>query len=201
MIDRFPMLFKQRVLDEIAAGRVTVAYRRWKRPTVKSGGTLQTPVGVLRICAIEVVDATQIGQASLANTGFETVAELLASLGDRGGDLYRIEFERLGDDPRIALRAESALSTADVHALCTRLDRLDSRSRSGPWTRSVLQLIAEHPELRAVELANRSHFEKEWLKTNIRKLKNMGLTESLTTGYRLSPRGRVLLAAISEEDA
>lgn len=35
--------------------------------------------------------------------------------------------------------------------------------------------------------------DKEWFKLNVRKLKNLGLTESLETGYRISPRGRALL--------
>jgi hypothetical protein len=32
-------------------------------------------------------------------------------------------------------------------------------------------------------------------KANVRKLKALGLTESLDVGYRLSPRGEALLAA------
>jgi hypothetical protein len=32
-------------------------------------------------------------------------------------------------------------------------------------------------------------------KIDVRKLKNLGLTESLDIGYRLSPRGRAYLAA------
>ena len=47
----------------------------------------------------------------------------------------------------------------------------------------------------AQELADRSGYEKEWLKLNVRKLKNLGLTESLHPGYRLSPRGAAYLAA------
>jgi len=35
--------------------------------------------------------------------------------------------------------------------------------------------------------------EKEAFKLNVRKLKNLGLTESLGTGYRISPRGRSVL--------
>ncbi len=35
--------------------------------------------------------------------------------------------------------------------------------------------------------------ETAWFKTNVRKLKALGLTESLEVGYRLSPRGRAFL--------
>ncbi len=38
--------------------------------------------------------------------------------------------------------------------------------------------------------------EKQKFKLNVRKLKNLGLTESLGTGYRISPRGYVALGRI-----
>lgn len=63
----------------------------------------------------------------------------------------------------------------------------------------ALRKIAIHPELAAADLAALLGVEKEWLKPNIRKLKNLGLTESLHPGYRLSPRGRALLAAIKTD--
>jgi len=43
------MLFRQNTLQQIAAGRVTRAFRRWRRPSVKSGGTLKTRAGLLGI--------------------------------------------------------------------------------------------------------------------------------------------------------
>ena len=71
----------------------------------------------------------------------------------------------------------------------TRLDRLDRASTHGPWTRAVLAVIAAQPATRAADLA--AGFGRETLpfKTDVRKLKNLGLTESLEVGYRLSPRG------------
>jgi hypothetical protein len=38
--------------------------------------------------------------------------------------------------------------------------------------------------------------ERHPFKTDVRKLKELGLTESLEVGYRLSPRGRALLARL-----
>jgi hypothetical protein len=37
--------------------------------------------------------------------------------------------------------------------------------------------------------------ERAPFKLDVRKLKNLGLTESLEIGYRLSPRGRAYLVA------
>lgn len=187
------MLFKQHILNEIAAGRITCAYRRWKRPTVKSGGTLNTPIGLLGIRSVAVVAEAHITPESANRAGYENVEQLLDSLAERDGELYLIQFERIGDDPRISLRQKSTLTPAEFQELQSRLQRLDRSSKQGPWTGKVLQLIAKNPERRAAELADRSQFEKEWLKTNIRKLKNLGLTESLDVGYRLSPRGSAYL--------
>lgn len=187
------MLFKRHILDGIAQGRITVAFRRWQRPTVKAGGTLKSPVGLLSIESVDVVEAHEITPQAAMKAGFGSVSELKMSLGRGNGSLYRIEFKRLGDDPRIALRENDKLSDEEIANLKCRLDRLDAHSKIGPWTRNVLHLIKAHPDLRAAELARHSGLEKEWLKLNIRKLKNLGLTESLDVGYRLSPRGQALL--------
>lgn len=49
--------------------------------------------------------------------------------------------------------------------------------------------------MRAPDIADRLGYETKWFKTNVRKLKALGLTESLKVGYRLSPRGRAFLAS------
>lgn len=188
------MLFKQSILNKIAEGQVTLAFRRWKRPTVKAGGSLKTSIGVLRIRSVETFDG-KISPREARLAGFDSVEDLISSLGERDGQLFRIEFERVGDDPRIALRQDVDLDEDDIKEIRSRLARLDDRSNVGPWTMKILRLIAKYPELRAAELASRSKFEKAWLKTNIRKLKNLGLTESLAVGYRLSPRGEAFLAS------
>ena len=47
------MLFPKRVWVGLVDGSVTVAFRYWKRPTVKGGGTLQSAVGVLAIDSVD----------------------------------------------------------------------------------------------------------------------------------------------------
>ena len=51
----------------------------------------------------------------------------------------------------------------------------------------------KRPTVRAAELAEAAGFETRWLKVRVRSLKELGLTESLKTGYRLSPRGRAFV--------
>jgi hypothetical protein len=67
------------------------------------------------------------------------------------------------------------------------------RARGEPWTRQVLELILDRPETLAAELAASLGREKLPFKRDVRKLKELGLTESLPVGYRLSPRGRAYL--------
>lgn len=187
------MLFRQATLTGIAAGEITRAFRRWKRPTVKAGGTLKTRAGLLAIDSVEHIDESTITTRSAKQAGFESRNALLTELAAWDGDLYEIRFRRIGEDPRIALRTNSSLTSEDVAGLQKRLARLDAASSRGPWTMQVLRLIEKHPERRAVELAQLMGYDKPAFKINVRKLKNMGLTESLEIGYRLSPRGRAFL--------
>jgi hypothetical protein len=186
------MLFRQDDLQRIAAGEVTVAFRRWRRPTVKAGGALHTRVGVLAIESVDEVEPEQITDADARRAGRPDRAAVLASLRAEGR-LYRIGVHLAGPDPRIALRERTDLGAAERAELDRRLGRLDTASRHGPWTARVLGLIAERPATRAADLAAELGREKAPFKADVRKLKGLGLTESLEKGYRLSPRGRAYL--------
>jgi hypothetical protein len=187
------MLFNRRALDGIAAGEIDLAFRRWKRPTVKAGGTLRTRAGVLAIEAVEPTSERRISAADARRAGFASRAELLRSLRPEGR-LHRVEFRRIGDDPRAALRARAEITDSEREELDSRLARMN-RARGEPWTRRVLELIADQPETLAADLAASLGMEKLPFKRDVRKLKELGLTESLLVGYRLSPRGRAYLAS------
>jgi hypothetical protein len=100
----------------------------------------------------------------------------------RTGDLYRIELHLDGPDPRAVLRG-----TPPDEALRKRVGRM------GPWAMEYLRLIAEHPGVRAPDLAAGLGMETKPFKMRVRRLKELGLTESLTRGYRISPRGQAFL--------
>ena len=70
------MLFKAPVLSAIAEGQVTLAFRRWRKPTVRSGGTLTTLVRVLGIDTVEIADHP--GRETLP---FKTDVRKLKALG------------------------------------------------------------------------------------------------------------------------
>jgi hypothetical protein len=189
------MLFRQETLRGIEAGEVTLAFRRWRRPTVKAGGTLRTRAGVLAIESVEPVEEDAITDAEARRAGAAGRDELIARLRPEGA-LYRVEFRLAGPDPRIALRERADLGAGERAAIDARLARLDAASRHGPWTARVLELIAERPATRAPELAAELGRETAPFKADVRKLKELGLTESLERGYRLSPRGRAYRSGV-----
>jgi hypothetical protein len=188
-----PMLFRQYFLDGIRNGTIKLAFRRWRRPSVRAGGKLLTPVGELVIKALTPVSIDEISAADARNAGYESREALLGELSLRKeGIVYRIEMGPLRADPRIALR-ESAVDGEELRQLLDRLNRLDARAEGPPWTLRVLKILRDRPGVRAGDLCRLVGQEKEAFKLNVRKLKNLGLTESLETGYRLSPRGEALL--------
>jgi hypothetical protein len=191
------VLFAQRFWPGIADGSITVTFRRWKRARARVGAGHRTPVGLLRIDEVGVMETSQIDDADARRAGYPGKAALLEELGS--GEVYRVEFHLEGPDPRIALRNETGLSAEDWEWLERRLARLDAASQDGPWTMSVLRVIAEQPATRAADLAAQFGREKAPFKRDVRKLKELGLTESLEVGYRLSPRGRALLARSVDE--
>ena len=188
------MLFPDRALQGIATGSITVAFRRWKSARAKVGSRHRTAVGLVEIDAVDVVEAEDISANDARGAGYGDVGELLDFLDSRDGRIYRVAFHFAGADPRIALRNQTELDEDELAEIRARLARFDRRSKSGPWTAEVLRAIRDHPSLRAPDLAAMLGRETQPFKRDVRKLKELGLTESLDVGYRLSPRGRFVLA-------
>jgi hypothetical protein len=145
---------------------------------------------------VEIVGEDHVNDADARRAGYADLAELRKELGPPAADraLYRVEFHLAGPDPRDELRADDVLSPDDVAELRKRLDRLD-RAAAKPWTDATLRAIGEQPAVVSTTLAEQLGIERPAFKLNVRKLKALGLTESLEVGYRLSPRGAAFLAA------
>ena len=188
------MLIKRAVLERVAAGEIDLIFRRWRKPTVKSGGTLVTAVGTLSIESIEPIAMSALRAADAARAGFDTLAELKRQLSTREGTVYKIAVARIGPDPRDRAARRAPSPTATLPRRCSTSSRgSTARPRAGPWTARTLRLIAANPEVRAADLAEGEGLTKKVFKPRVRRLKELGLTESLEKGYRLSPRGASLL--------
>jgi hypothetical protein len=188
------VLIRTAILERIVRGEIDTQFRRQRKPTVKAGGTLRTHGGMLDILEVERVELDGITEKDARRSGAGSREEVIGELTKKpDGDFYRVRLRYAGDDPRLALRADDDLSDDDVATLTARLNRLDRSSSTGPWTRATLRMIADHPRVRAPDLAASVERETAPFKNDVRKLKALGLTISHSPGYELSPRGQALL--------
>jgi hypothetical protein len=185
-----------RYAEPIARGDVTIVFRRWKRCQVVAGHTYRTAAGRLFVDAVDEIDPARMTAADARRAGYGTADEARAELrGDASWPTYRIRVHLyVGPDERAELAATAALTPEEFADIDKRLARLDKASSRGPWTRAVLEVIAQQPGVRAPDLAKGFGRETQPFKLDVRKLKNLGLTISLRVGYELSPRGRAYLA-------
>lgn len=92
------MLIKLEVLEKIKSGEITLQFRRWRRRTVKAGGTLKTKVGVLQIGQITPIKASDVTEEDARRAGFTGVPDFLAWLDTmKPGELDRIEVSYKGE--------------------------------------------------------------------------------------------------------
>ncbi len=199
------MRFTKPFWPGIADGSVSVAFRRWKTPTVVAGRPYRTGGGRVDVLSVDIIDPESITDADAKLSGHALAQEVRAFLRqaepvESTRHAYRVEFRLLAEeDPREVLGNDDDLSSDDIATIDARLARLDKASRTGPWTRRTLQLIADRPATRAPDLAASIGRETQPFKLDVRKLKNLGLTISLNPGYRLSPRGIAYMAIEAPE--
>ena len=122
-----------------------------------------------------------------------------AAQPDENSQLYRVEVAFAGVDDRVSRRSQ-LLTDAELATMITKLTAMDTRASSGPWTLRTLGIIATWPARRAPELAELLGYETLPWKAQVRRLKELGLTESLPIGYRLSPRGEQVVESIKRDD-
>jgi hypothetical protein len=182
------VLFPNRMHDGLRDGSITVTFRNWKRPQAKVGGRYRSGAGDLVVESIERIVSGAISDEDARRSGSTDAAALRREMRWDGDTVVlRIAFHR--EEPTSPRSAPSL----DDEEIDRRLDRLDAASPTGPWTGATLGLIARKPAVRAGDLAAELGRERLPFKADVRKLKRLGLTESLDVGYRLSPRGRVYM--------
>lgn len=186
------MIFRKEFLKKIETGEVTLAFRQWKKLSISEGRTLKTPVGLILYKKIKAIKSKDIKKSDVEKSGFSELADLIRDLSGEG-TIYRIEFVLHGPDPRIELRESTKLQAFEKEILLKKLSALDNSGAIKDWVTSVLNYIKLNPGHPSKEIAKELGHDQTKLKLNIRKLKNLGLTISLGTGYKLSPLGRVVL--------
>ena len=193
------MMIPRTVLDGVVAGELDLAFRRWSRRMHVPGGTQRTSVGVISFEEVDVVEVDAITEDDARRAGME-LSRLLEILASKPGDVYRMRISWAGDDERVTLREKNRLGPKQRDQIVATLAGMDARSKRGPWTREHLELIDARPGELAETIAASIGRTKLPFKADIRRLKELGLTESLRPGYRLSPRGRAVLRHLRSLD-
>ena len=193
------MLFKGSFHEAIASGAITVTYRAWKSVRVKVGNRYRLNAeGVVAVDEVRETAVTEITDAAARASGFASRDALLKHLfparaGDPAATVFEVRFHYLPDRRTPVTDVPADVSADALHGLLGRLRNMDIRSRTGPWTGAALALIDANPRVAASRLAPRLGMETVPFKSNVRKLKALGLTISHDTGYTLTALGARVL--------
>src|SRR5438105_12479451 len=110
------VLFEKRLQRGLVDGSITLAFRRWTRSQVVAGRTYRSPVGMVDVTDVCIVEPHGISDADARQAGFDSGAALQRYLrGDAGAQVFRLEL-RLSERPdqREALAQGDALSEHDL---------------------------------------------------------------------------------------
>jgi hypothetical protein len=194
------MLFAGPDKEGVETGKITAAYRRWAEPRVAEGRIYRTNAGRIEIDSVREVKPDLISDYDddVFAADRQNARDVRRRLrGNEDWPTFLIKFHLVeGPDPREELAASADLTAEDLEDLRTRLAKLDELSRHGAWTTAILQKIQASPATRAGDLAADFGRDTAGFKLDVRKLKNLGLTYSLETGYELSPRGQAYLKSL-----
>ena len=147
------LLFKKPFWDGLVSGAITLTFRRWKKPHVKPGGRYRChPIGVLEVDDVGLVEIATITDDDAKRAGFGSRAELVAHLAELG---------------------------PLAQTIGAKLRKMD---RDEPWTMKTMALIAKNPRVVASKLASKLGRETLPFKTDVRKLKKLGLIHRRDSG-------------------
>ena len=189
------MLFQSRFHERIRSGEIRCTVRIWQRPRVKVGGRYALGSGAIVVDRMYEARLEDITAEVARRSGFPSIVDTLKTTKHNAGErVFVIDFHYDGQASARPKPATGAVSTEELAELVQRLEAMDRRSRVGPWTQATLRAIEARPGVLAAKLARALGRPRDEFKRDVRKLKNLGLTSSLEIGYRLTPKGKALLA-------
>ena len=199
------MLFKREFHERIASGEVTVTFRAWSKAMAVVGHRYSVPpIGAIVVESVTRTKLAAVNHADARASGFAEVVELVSYLSKTSGrklsgatPVFRVAFHH--EPPRPADSTER--TEVDRGKVERALSGYDRRSPHGPWTQKTLALIARSPGVSSAILARTLKRERLELKADIRKLKKLGLLDSLETGYRITPLGKSIADRANDHTA
>ena len=196
------MLFKQEFHQRIVDDTITTTYWWWKTARVKVGNTYRlNSEGVVKVDGIRSLAMSDISEYEAQVSGFESREALIAQMTQprtigEDSSICRVAFHYMSPDRNPFVDVSDDVTTDELGALIQRLQKMDSRDRSGSWTAQTLTLIDANPIVASSQLAPTAGMETKTFKATVRKLKRLGLTISYETGYGLTSLGSRVLSSI-----
>jgi hypothetical protein len=89
--------FSRELRPDVLSGDITITFRLWRTPKVKTGGRYRVGIGQVEVDSIELVPFASIDETDLRRSGeadLESLRRRAAHAGPISDDtlLYRIEF-------------------------------------------------------------------------------------------------------------
>jgi hypothetical protein len=188
------MLFQRRFHERIRSGEIRCTLRIWQRPHCKVGGRYALGTGAIVVDRMHEARFEDITPELARRSGFASVVDALKTAKHGAGErVFVIDFHYDGAAGARSRPKTGGASSVELAELVQRLDAMDNRARVGPWTQATLRAIDARPGVLAAKLARSLGRPRDEFKRDVRKLKKLGLTSSLEIGYRLTPKGKVLL--------
>jgi hypothetical protein len=90
------VIFTKRLRQGVRQGEITCSVRIWTRPHVKIGGRYRMEEGEIEVDSITAIRLADITPALARRSGFESVADLLATAKHgRGESVFLVRFHYL----------------------------------------------------------------------------------------------------------
>ena len=130
------MQFKKETLAKIAAKRVNLAFRRWKRPSVKAGDLISTSIGELTVVSCGKTAIARISANDLKRAGYLSRSALLKEFANHPGDVYRIVLRLKPAELPAAKTAAKSSATKTARNSATKAEPVAGSRRFAPGDRA-----------------------------------------------------------------
>ncbi|MDI2027935.1 hypothetical protein QFW96_04915 [Saccharopolyspora sp. TS4A08] len=185
-------MLSDRIARGVADGHITETYFRWASPHARPGTRVTTSAGDIEITELTEVDPDALTDTDAARAGFRSAQGLRTSLARHTGRTWRLSLTHLGSSTPAPETVE--LTETRRHQIQTDLARLDAGTPRGPWTRALLEHLHDHPAPTPAELATAQNRPVARTKTDLWRLRELGLVTTSAGRIHLTGLARTYLA-------
>ena len=87
------MQFARHLRDRVVSGEIDCSVRVWQSPRVRTGGRYRLGPGAIHVTSVREINADDVTDALARRSGFQNVADLMATARHGAGEnIYLVEF-------------------------------------------------------------------------------------------------------------